>query len=86
MEHGCIYISFHIKNEMINLNDNRRDVLGFKRNIINGKSAGIISGIELDVFADYPPGFSLENLVFIYGSFVETKRVGINNILILRDL
>ena len=39
-EEGVTYISSPIVNEKVILNDNLKDVLGFKLNIVNGKSAG----------------------------------------------
>ena len=75
-EHDSVYISSSIENEMIHLNDKLWDVLAFKWNIINGKSGGAFSRMECYIFADYPPGFSSNNCLFLCTSFVETSRVG----------
>jgi len=77
MEQGKIYISYPIDSEKFILNDNLRDVLGFKQNIINGTSAGSTCGMNRVIFADYVPRFT---------SFVETSRVGNSNIPLLRVL
>jgi hypothetical protein len=61
------------------LNDNLRDVLGFKHNIINGKSAGSTSGMDRVIFAEYP-AFSLDSCITLYASFVERSRVGNSNV------
>ena len=58
MEYDRIYITAPVDTEMIHLNDNLRDVLGFKQNMINGRNAAIVSGIDNVIFADYPPGFA----------------------------
>ena len=58
VEHGRVYICSSINNELVHLYDNLRDVLGFKRNIIEGKSSGNISGMERVIFTDFPPGLS----------------------------
>ena len=81
-EEGKIYISSPIASEKVILNDNLKDVLGFKLNIINGKSAGNTNFI----FADYPPAFSTDTCIFLYASFVETSRVGNSNVPLLRVL
>ena len=52
MEQRRIYISSPTENEVIHLNDNLIDVLGFKRDIIEGKSAGNISGMEHVIVAN----------------------------------
>ena len=83
---GKIYINSPIDNEKVILNDNLRDVLGFKRNVINCRSAGSISGMDRVIFANYPPDFSSNNCIFIYASFVETSRVGKSIVTLLRVL
>ena len=50
MEQSKIYISYAIDNEMDILNDNLRDILGFKRNIVNGRSAESNNEIERGYF------------------------------------
>ena len=63
MEEGKIYTSSPIEGEMIHLNNNLKDVFYFKRNIIDSKSAGSISGKENVIFASYPPA---SNLTIVY--------------------
>ena len=60
MKQGKIYIIFPIDSESVILNDNLRQVLGFKQSIINGRSAAKTSGMDCVIFADYPPGFSTD--------------------------
>ena len=69
MEQGKIFISSSIDNGKNILNDNMRDVLSFKQNIINGRSAGTISEVVRVIVADYPPGFSSDNCIFLFASF-----------------
>ena len=45
MEHGRVKTSSPIENEMVRFHDNLRDVLGFKRKIIEGENAETISGM-----------------------------------------
>ena len=71
---------------MIHHIDNMRDGLGFKRIIIEREIAGSISGVELIIFADYPFGFSSDNCIFLYASFVKISRVVNTNIPLLRVL
>ena len=86
MKHAKIYISSPLDDEKVIINNNLRDVLCFKQNIINGRSTGSISGMERVIFADYRSGFSLDNCIFLYASFVETSRVGNSNVPLLRIL
>jgi hypothetical protein len=86
MEHDRIYITSPVDTELIHLNDNLRDVLGFKQNMINGKNAGTVSGMDQVIFADYPPGLASDSCIFLYASFVETSRVGNSNVPLLRVL
>ena len=86
MEHDRIYISSPVDTEIIILNDILRDVLGLKQNMINGKNAGTVYGMDQVIFADYPPGFASDSCIFLYASFVETSRVGNSNVPLLRVL
>ena len=83
MEYDRIYITSPIDTEMIHLNDNLRDVLGFKQNMINGRNAATVNGIDNVIFADYRPGFASDTCTFLYASFVETSRVGNSNVPLL---
>ena len=65
---------------MIHLTDNLINILGFKGNIIEGKSGGRISGMERVIYADYPPSVSSNKCIFLYASFVETSKVSITNV------
>jgi hypothetical protein len=85
-EKAKIYISSPIANENVILNENLREVLGFKYNLINGKSAGSASGMNLVIFAEHPPAFSSDSWIFLYASFVEISRVGNTNVSLLRVL
>ena len=85
MEYCGVYISSPIKNEMVHLNDNLRDFLGFKWNVIEVKSAGTISGMERVIFSNYPLGFFSDNCIFL-NSFFETSRVGNTSFPLLRVL
>ena len=80
MELGRIYISSPIDDETVILIDNLCDVLGFKQNLINGRSAGSTNGMDHVIFVDYPPGLSSDGCVFLYASFVETSRVSNSNV------
>ena len=64
MEQGKIYINSPIDSEKIILNDDLRDVLGFKHNIINGISSGSITGMDRVIFANHPSGFSSDSCIF----------------------
>ena len=83
IEHGKICISFPIENKKVILNDNLRDVIGFKQNIIIRRRIRSASGMDRYIFADYAPGFSLGDCLFIYAPFVETSRVGIRSVPLL---
>ena len=83
IKHDRIYITSPVDTEMIIFNDNLRDVLGFKQNMINGKNAGTVYGMDQVMFADYPPGFASDSCIFLYASFVETSRVGNSNVPLL---
>jgi hypothetical protein len=86
MEHDRIYITSPVETEMTSINDNLRDVLGFKQNIISGKNTGTVSGMDHVIFSDYTPGFASDSCIFLYASFVETSRVGNSNVPLLRVL
>ena len=70
---------------MVYLNDNLRDVLGFKRKIIEGKSVGTISKVEHFILLTIHP-VSHGAMVFFYASFVGKSRVANTNVSFLRFL
>ena len=63
MEQGRVYISSPVENKMIYLTNNLSDVLGFKQNIIEGKSTDTKSGKERVIFTDYPLGFTSDSCI-----------------------
>ena len=75
MEHGKIYIISPIDTGKVIPNDNMRDVLGFKQNIINGRSFESTSGLNRVLFDDYLPSFSLVSCIFLCTSFIEISRI-----------
>jgi hypothetical protein len=83
---GEVYISSPIDIGKVILNDNLREALGFKYNVINGKSAGSASSLNRVIFAEHLPAFSLDSCIFLYASFVERSRVGNTNVPLLRVL
>ena len=88
-----IHNSSTIKNEKVILDDNLREVLGFKHNIMNSRSAGSTSGMDRVLLADYNLAsprsvvyfFILHSLehrelaitIFPYYVFLNEKRVNI---------
>ena len=62
-EEGKIYIISPIDNVKIIFKDNLREVLGFKHDVINGKSAG--SAMNRVIFAEYSPTFSSHSCIFL---------------------
>ena len=65
MKQGEIYVISPIDNEKVFFNDSLWDILGYKQNIINGRSAGTISRMDNVIFAVYPPGF-LSDIVYFF--------------------
>jgi len=82
-EQRRIYITNPFENERIFLNENLREVLGFKKRIIKTEN---FSGSDHVIYADYAPSFSTDTCIFLYASFVETSRVGNSNVPLLRVL
>jgi hypothetical protein len=82
-EQRRIYITNPFENERIFLNENLREVLGFKNRIIKTEN---FSGSDHVIYADYAPSFSSNSCIFIYSSFVESSRVGNSNVPLLRVL
>jgi len=57
MEQVKINTSSPIDGEKGILNDNLRDILGFKQNLISGRSAESTSGLDRVILANNPLGF-----------------------------
>ena len=72
---------FEIERNLVN--EDLREVLGFKDRIIKAKD---FSGKHHAIEADYAPGFSSDNRIFLYITFVETLTVANTNAPLLRIL
>ena len=86
MEHGKIYTSSSVNNEMSHVNNNLWDFLGFKQNMISGENAGTLSLLDRVVLTHFPLGFSSDICIFLYASLVETSGVANGNFSLLPAL
>ena len=65
MKQGKIYFRSPIKIEIVHLNDNLRDILGFNKtkSMVEALEASV--GLIVIFFTDYPPAFSSDNCIHI---------------------
>ena len=78
-----IYTTNPFETERILVNEDLQEVLGFKDRIIKAKD---FSGKDHVIEADYAPGFSSDNRIFLYTTSAETLTVANTNAPLLRIL
>ena len=79
MEKGRVYINSPIEKKMVYFNDNLRDFLGFKWNIIESNGAGTINGWNVFFFFTFDP-VSHQTTVYSLMNPFDISRAGQTNV------